>query len=57
LDEFKRLSKGATELRVVKREDRVKLKLSTRGQLYVYISTEEESEPLIKELKLPHIEF
>ncbi|MCZ6648210.1 MAG: hypothetical protein O7B30_03050 [Thaumarchaeota archaeon] len=57
LDEFKEISKRADELRVVRKKDRVKLKLSTKGMLYVYITTEEEGESLIKELKIPHIEL
>lgn len=57
IDEFREISKGANELRIVRRKDRVKLKLSTNGMLYVYITTEDEGESLIKELKLPHIEF
>lgn len=57
LDEFKEISKRADELRVVRKKDRVKLKLSTNGMLYVYITTEEEGESLIKELKIPHIEL
>ena len=57
LDEFKEISKRADELRVVRKKDRVKLKLSTKGMLYVYITTEEEGELLIKELKIPHIKL
>ena len=57
LDEFKELSKGATELRIVRKKDQVKLKLRGKGKLYTYISTEDESRSLIKELKVPHVEF
>lgn len=56
-DEFRRLADSANLCRVVKRGDRVKLKLRTTKTLYTYITDETEAEELLKGLKIESVEF
>ncbi len=56
-EEFRRLADSATLCKVVKRDDRVKLKLRTPKILYTYITDETEAEELLKGLKIETVEF
>ncbi|MEE9585960.1 MAG: hypothetical protein V3W09_03570 [Nitrososphaerales archaeon] len=56
-EEFRRLADSATLCKVVKRDDRVKLKLRTSKILYTYITDETEAEELLKGLKIETVEF
>ncbi|MGQ9718310.1 MAG: hypothetical protein ACUVWK_00410 [Nitrososphaerales archaeon] len=51
-EKFKSLSKGVIECRVVKIGSRVKLKLRTSRMLYVFITSKEEADRLLNELKV-----
>jgi len=51
-EKFKSLSKGAIECRVVKKGSKVKLKLRTEKMLYVFITSKEEADRLLNELKV-----
>ncbi|MCL4437108.1 MAG: hypothetical protein M1503_10880 [Thaumarchaeota archaeon] len=56
-DEFKRLTNSAELCKVVKRGDKVKLKLKTSKMLYTYITNAAEAEELLKGLKIEAEEF
>lgn len=56
-DEFRRLADSAEYCRVVRRGDRVKLKLRTAKVLYTYVTDEAEAEELLKGLKIEATEF
>ncbi|MFQ6135468.1 MAG: hypothetical protein ACE5KU_06635 [Nitrososphaerales archaeon] len=56
-EEFKRLADSAALCKVVKRGDRVKIKLRTSKILYTYITDETEAEELLKGLKIEAVEF
>lgn len=57
IDEFKQLLGEASECRVVRRGDRVKVKLRTPRLLYTYVTSEKEAEELLKDVKIPIKEF
>jgi hypothetical protein len=57
VDEFKRLTNSAELCKVVKRRDKVKLKLKTPKMLYTYITNAAEAEELLKGLKIETREF
>jgi hypothetical protein len=59
-EELLAIADRAQECRVVRRGERVKVKLRTRRLLYTYVTNEEEAEELlsrIKERKIPIVEF
>lgn len=56
-DEFKKLVPSASFLKVVRKDDKVKLKLRTKKTLYTYITNKDEAETLIKESKLEVEEY
>ncbi|MCX8191696.1 MAG: hypothetical protein N3F06_02675 [Nitrososphaerales archaeon] len=56
-EEFIKLLEKATECRVVRRENKVKLKLRTPKLLYTYVTTPEEAENLLKNVKIEIKEF
>ena len=56
-DEFRKLAPSASECRVVRRGDRVKLKLRTPKTLFVYVTNEKEAEAMLKDLKVNVVEF
>jgi hypothetical protein len=56
-EEFQKLLKSATEIRVVKSGDSSKVKLRTKTQLYTFVTTESEVESLTKGVKVPIVEF
>jgi len=52
IDEFKKLFPRASFLKVVRTDDKVKLKLRTKRILYTYIANKDEADALIKESNL-----
>ena len=56
-EEFMKLAEKASECRVVVRADKAKLKLRTPKMLYVYVTSPEEAEKLIKDLKVTVVEL
>lgn len=54
---FKELTKDALECRVVKRGDKVKMKIRTKKLLYTYVTTEEESKELLKDISIQVVEM
>ena len=54
---FRKLLEKAIEVRVIKREDYVKVKARLKRQLYTYITDESELEKLLKATKAPVKEF
>lgn len=56
-DEFSKLAPSASECRVVRRGERVKLKLRTPKMLFVYVTNEEEAASVLKDLKANVVEF
>jgi hypothetical protein len=56
-DEFKKLVPSASFLKVVREDDKVKLKLRTKKILYTYVTKKDEADELIKESKLEVNEY
>lgn len=56
-EEFERLVKSASEIRVVKSGDTAKVKLRTKAQLYTFATTAAEADALAKSTKTPVVEF
>ena len=56
-DEFKKLIPSASLLKVVRMDDKVKLKLRTKKVLYTYIASKDEADALIKDSKLEVEEY
>ena len=56
-DEFKKLIPSASILKVVRMDDKVKLKLRTRKILYTYIASKDEADALIKDSNLEVEEY
>ena len=56
-DEFKIKAQNASECRIVRRGDKVKLKLRTTNKLYVYITNEENANTLLSELSIEKVEI
>ncbi len=50
-EQFEELLPKATECRVLRNEDRVKLKLRTPSYLYTFVTNEDVAEDLLKRLK------
>jgi len=57
VDDFKKLAGKASLCKVVKRGDKVKLKLRTNKWLYIYKTNEQEAEELLKGLKIEAVDF
>ncbi|MCP8310956.1 MAG: hypothetical protein L6N95_04995 [Candidatus Methylarchaceae archaeon HK01B] len=51
-EEFKKLLEKATECRIVRKEDKVKLKLRTPKMIYVLVTSKKESDALLKHVKV-----
>jgi len=51
-EDFKRLSEKAIECRVLRMDDKVKLKLRTPKMLYIFITSKEEADDLLKGIKV-----
>ena len=56
-NDFKRLIENSTECRVVRRSDYVKLKLRTKKTLYVFKTSNEKADELLKDVKINVIEL
>ena len=57
INSFKELTKDALECRVIKRGDKVKMKIRTKKLLYTYVTTEEESKELLKDISIQVVEI
>jgi hypothetical protein len=51
-EDFKKLSEKAVECRVLRIDDKVKLKLRTPKMLYVFITSKGEADNLLKGIKV-----
>jgi hypothetical protein len=56
-EEFEKLLPSAKEIRIVRADDGVKVKIRGNGYLYTLKTTEEEAEALIKGAKVDVIEY
>ena len=56
-DDFLKIADGAIECLVVRRKDKVKLKLMRSRSMYVYVTDESEANDLLKSIKLDAIEL
>jgi hypothetical protein len=56
-DDFLKLADDATECLVVRREDKVKIKLRRSRLMYVYVANASEADQVLREIKLDKIEF
>jgi len=56
-EDFARLMKQATEVRIVRSGDNAKVKIRTRAALYTFKTTSEEADSLTKGTKTPVIEL
>ena len=56
-EEFKKLVHNASLVKVVRINDKVKLKLRTKKTLYTYVAGMDEADSLIKESKLEVEEY
>ncbi|MGQ9468905.1 MAG: hypothetical protein ACUVTD_03645 [Nitrososphaerales archaeon] len=52
VEDFKSFLEKAVECRVVRLDDKVKLKLRTPKMLYVFITSKEEADDLLKDIKV-----
>ncbi len=57
IEEFRKAIPYASECRVVRSGETVKLKLRLKRLLYVYKTTNEDADKLLKEIKTEIIEF
>lgn len=56
-DDFLRMAEDAEACLVVRRKDKVKLKLRRSRLLYVYVTDDSEAGDLLKSIKAEKIEF
>jgi len=56
-DEFKKLIPRASLVKVLRIDDKVKLKLRTKKTLYTYVASKDEADSLIKDSKLEVEEY
>tara|TARA_B100000315_G_C14266886_1_gene446826 strand:+ start:477 stop:671 length:195 start_codon:yes stop_codon:yes gene_type:complete len=56
-EQFEEIINDATECRVVKRDDQIKIKLRTKKLLYIYITDKLKGEELLKKVKVDKIEY
>lgn len=56
-DDFLKLADGATECLVVRRKDKVKIKLRKSRLMYIYVANEADADQVLREIKLDKIEF
>jgi hypothetical protein len=52
VEDFKKLLEKAKECRVLRKDDKVKLKLRSPKTLYVFITSKEEADDLLKNIKV-----
>ncbi len=55
--EFLSLLPKASECRVVRRENKVKLKLRLKRMIYAYVTDEAEAKSLLEKVNIPKVEF
>jgi len=56
-EEFEKLLKSATEVRVSRDGEEAKIKLRTKEALYTFKTTGAEADSLVKGLKTPLVEY
>ncbi|MGH9909142.1 MAG: hypothetical protein ACRD32_00730 [Nitrososphaerales archaeon] len=56
-DEFVKLADDARECLVVRRKDKVKIKLRRSRLMYIYVVNESEADQVLKEIKVDKLEF
>jgi len=56
-EDFLKMADGATECLVVKRKDKVKLKLRRSRMMYIYVTNDSEANDLLKNIKVDKVEF
>lgn len=56
-DDFLELADDARECLVVRREDKVKIKLRRSRLMYVYVAQPSEADEILSKIKLEKIEF
>jgi len=56
-DDFLKMADGARDCLVVRRKDKVKLKLRRSRMMYVYVTNESEANDLLKSIKIDQIEL
>jgi len=56
-DDFLKIADGAKECLVVRRKDKVKLKLRKSRLMYIYVTNDSEANELLKSIKVDTIEF
>lgn len=52
VEDFKKLLEKAVECRVLRMGDKAKLKLRTKKMLYVFITSKEEADKILKGIKI-----
>jgi hypothetical protein len=52
VEDFKKLLEKAVECRVLRMGDKAKLKLRTKKMLYVFITSKEEADKILKDIKI-----
>ena len=57
LEDFKRQLAKATDCKVVRRGESVKIKLRTKGTLWTYVVDAAEADKVLGEVKIPINEF
>ncbi|MFQ5941695.1 MAG: hypothetical protein ACE5KA_08375 [Nitrososphaerales archaeon] len=56
-DDFIKLADGAWECLVVRREDKVKIKLRRSRLMYIYVTNSSEADEVLKEIKVDKVEL
>ncbi|MCS7141747.1 MAG: 60S ribosomal protein L38 [Candidatus Nitrosocaldus sp.] len=56
-DELLRLAEGADECRVVRRGDKVKIKVRRSRYLYTYIANSSEADEILNRIKVEKVEL
>ena len=56
-DEFLKMADGARECLVVRRKDKVKLKLRKSRMMYIYVTNDAEAKDILKSIKSDTIEL
>lgn len=56
-DELLRLAKGAEQCRVVRRGDRVKIKIRRSRYLYTYVTNASEADTLLRQIDVEKVEL
>jgi hypothetical protein len=56
-DEFLKMADDAIDCLVVRRKDKVKLKVRRSRMMYIYVTNEEEANDLLKSIKVNTVEL